>query len=227
MAFSLRCLSRSVTRTQCINQTINHSFNHSIKHTRTFATISVDQLRAGNLIELNGKTFTVESSSVNMRGRAHTTYTLELRDNETGTKNPTRMRPSDKVELIQIEIDQMQFLYADDHILHVMNPTTFEQIEIPIAAVSEELRPFLQDGMNLRCNRNKGTYVYIQLPDRVACEVAEASGKSGGTRDINDNTGREAKLTNGAKIKVPNHIQTGDKIWVRTDILEYHSVIRD
>jgi translation elongation factor P/translation initiation factor 5A len=58
----------------------------------------VSDLRYGNVIEYEGRKWVVLDTEVHMRGRSHTTYTLELKDNQSGSKKAIKVRAEDKMD---------------------------------------------------------------------------------------------------------------------------------
>ena len=182
----------------------------------------VDELRAGNLFEHGNKVYRVESHEVHMRGRAHTTITLECRD-EAGNKQSLRLRPSDKVELVQLDTEELTYLYRDESTLHLMHPTTFEPVELPIDTLPAQLRPLLADNSTVKCTKRGSDYLSIALPDKVSGVVARADGsRSGSMRGLNDMKGRVVVLDNGVEVSdCPNSVEVGDVIVVDTQTLRF------
>ena len=181
----------------------------------------VDQLRAGSLFEHGNKVFRVLSHEVHMRGRAHTTITLECRD-EAGNKQSLRLRPSDKVELVQLDTEELTYLYRDESTLHLMHPTTFESVELPVSTLSPEQLPFLADNTTVKCTKRGGEYLSIALPDKVAGRVVRADGAKSGMKGLNDMKGRVVVLENGAEVSdCPNSVEVGDVIVVNTQTFRF------
>ena len=186
------------------------------------AQTHVDQLRAGNLFEHNNKVFRVVTHEAHMRGRAHTTITLECRD-EAGNKQSLRLRPSDKVELVQLDTEELTYLYRDDSTLHLMHPATFEPVELPLATLSADQLPFLTDNTLVKCTKRGSDYLSITLPDKVSGRVVRAGGaKSGSMKGLNDMKGRVVELENGVEVlDCPNSVEVGDVIVVNTQTLRF------
>ena len=183
---------------------------------------TVDKLRAGSLFEQGGKILRVLTHDVHMRGRAHTTITLECKD-EAGNKQSLRLRPSDKVELVQLDTEELTYLYRDDSTLHLMHPTTFEPVELPVSTLAPEQLPLLSDNTNVRCTKRGSEYLSIALPDKVTGRVAQASGaKSGNMKGLNDMKGRVVMLENGVEVyDCPNSVEVGDTIVVHTETFRF------
>ena len=181
----------------------------------------VDELRSGNLFEHDSKVYRVVSHEAHMRGRAHTTILLECRD-EAGNKVSLRLRPADKVELVQLDTEELTFLYRDDTTLHLMHPATFDSIELPVSTLATEQLPFLTDNTSVKCTKRGNEYLGITLPEKAVCTVAKAEGHKGGGRGLNDSKGRVVVLENGVEVSdCPNSVEVGDRIVVNTQTLRF------
>ena len=191
---------------------------------RRFIQSHVDELRAGNLFEHGNKVYRVVTHEAHMRGRAHTTITLECRD-EAGNKQSLRLRPSDKVELVQLDTEDLTYLYRDESTLHLMHPTTFEPVELPLSTLTAEQLPFLTDNTNVKCTKRGNEYLSITLPDKVTGRVVRAEGqKSGSMKGLNDMKGRVVVLENGVEVNdCPNSVGVGDVIVVNTQTFSIHA----
>ena len=174
------------------------------------------------IIDHDGRMQRVTSHSTHMRGRAHTTISLELRDVATDKSTSLRLRPSDKVELVQLEAEPLTFLYKDTTTLHFMHPTTYETIELPLSTVDTNLLPFLTDNSTLRCTRRGPTWLGVDIPLKVTVKVVKTEGRQGATKGINDGDGRRGLLDNGVWIDgLPNSVEAGDDIVVNTVSLTF------
>ena len=156
-----------------------------------------------------------------MRGRAHTTITLECRD-DSGNKTSLRLRPSDKVELVQLDTEELTYLYRDSTTLHLMHPTTYESVELPITTLSEDQLPFLTDNTLVKVTKKGAEYLGVTLPEKAQGRVATADGAKGGKVGLNDAKGRQVTLENGVEVyDCPNSVDVGDLIVVNTQTLRF------
>jgi len=188
-----------------------------VQFVRWFALTHVDQLRSGHIVDHEGKLCRVLAHETHMRGRAHTTITLELKDLTSGKNSSVRLRPSDKLEQVQLESEVLTYLYRDATSVHLMHPETFEAIDLPLSSLSSQLLPFLVDNSTVRCTKRGSDYLDIALPDKVRGKVVKAEGRTGGMKGLNDTGGRRVQLENGVWIgDVPNNVEEGDVIVVNT-----------
>lgn len=71
----------------------------------------------------------------------------------------------------------------------------------------------LSEGSSTGLVRDGDAIVKINVPEKVVCTVESTSSSRG---KVNDAGGKDAKLTNGLTITVPNHIEPGQHIIVST-----------
>jgi elongation factor P len=172
---------------------------------------TADELRVGNLIEYEGKQYTIAGFDVHMRGRAHTTISFDLRDIASGVKMPVRWRPTDKIEVLQMEYKMMLYLYAGDSLLHFMDTETFEQVELPQDIITPTTLALLNENQKYRVSLLNNQVVSIHVPEKSNYQVK---------RRISD---KVVLLENGLELTAPEYIQAGDWVKVSTQHLAFNS----
>lgn len=173
----------------------------------------------------NGTTFLYENTPYKVLKYFHQkiargggTIKLTLRNLKTGEKQEKVFNSSVKVEEIATVKKPMQFLYKDGETATFMDPDTFEQKEIPISAIEEEI-PYLKEGQNADIIFWNNEALSIDIPPKVTLRVEQTDpGVKGNSAT---NIYKPATLDNGMSIKVPLFIKTGDKIRVDTRVDEY------
>ena len=105
-------------------------------------------IRAGQVIEHEGRRWTVLKQQIITPGKGGAFIQVEMRDLKTGNKTNERWRTADTVERLQTEQNEYTYSYTDGDNLVLMNPVTFEQVMIPVELLGEQL-PFLQDNMEV------------------------------------------------------------------------------
>ena len=227
----LHCLSVAFPLRRPSRSSLSHSPSSSpllpLPPPRRYIQTHVDELRTGMIIDHDGRMHRVQSHSTHMRGRAHTTISLELKDVTSNKSTSLRLRPSDKVEQVQLDAEELTFLYRDAATLYFMHPTTFEPIEMPADTVDEQLRPFLTDNSSLRCTRRGAQWLGVDIPPKVQGRVVKTEGRHGGAKGLNNDTeGRRGLLENGVWIEgLPNSVDVGDEVVVNTTSLTFASKV--
>ncbi len=150
------------------------------------------------------------------RGMAH--YKLKLKNLSTGRVIPITIKSVVKMEELEVNYKNLQFLYADDTTLYFMDPDTYEQLELSKDSVGDMLY-YMKAGDKYTVGVHNGKIIYIKPPAQVTLEVTEtAPAVKGNTAQ---NATKEAVLETGAKIQVPLFIKVGDKIKVNPETNEY------
>ena len=127
---------------------------------------------------------------------------------------------SEKLEEVQVDKREMNYLYDEGDKAIFMNNDTYEQIEIPKAMIQRELQ-FIVMGNNVQIRTYEGEILGVILPDKVTLRVAETP--MGDKGNSQTNTQKEATLETGLVIRVPMFINTGDLVVVNTETAKYDS----
>ncbi|MCB9983967.1 MAG: elongation factor P [Rhodospirillales bacterium] len=171
-------------------------------------------LRSGNVIDYNGKLWVVVKNDIQQPGKGASVAQVEMRDIRTGNKDNVRFRTQETVERVRLEQDDYQYLYEEGGDFIFMHQETFEQIHISRDLVGYPAA-FLQEGMIVEIETFEGEPLSVQLPDTVTLEIVEAEPVIKGQTATTSY--KPAILTNGEKVMVPPHIESGTRIVVKTE----------
>jgi len=170
-------------------------------------------IRAGNVIEQDGKLWVVLKSEIFQPGKGASVVQVEMRDVRAGTKTNVRYRTQETVEKAELYDTDYQFLFAEGDTLTFMDQETFEQLPVPRDIVGDPA-VYLQEGMICQISTHEGSPLSVKLPDSVIVTVAEADPVVKGQTAASSY--KPAVLDNGARVLVPPHIEVGTKIVVKT-----------
>jgi elongation factor P len=101
-----------------------------------------------------------------------------------------------------------------------MDAETFDQIQLPMTAVEDELR-FMRENDTVQLLEVDGRPTTLQLPAAVELSVSET--EPGVKGDTVSNVTKPATLETGAVVQVPLFVNTGDTIRVDTRESRYIS----
>ena len=175
-------------------------------------------IRAGQVIEHEGRRWTVLKQQIITPGKGGAFIQVEMRDLRSGNKTNERWRTADTVERLMTDQKEYTYSYTDGINLVLMDPETFEQAMIPVALMGDSA-PFLQDNMQVTVDLVEGDAVAVHLPPSVVLEVVEADPVVRGQTAASSY--KPAKLSNGVKTSVPPFVETGEKVVVRTEDASY------
>ncbi|MXV34958.1 MULTISPECIES: elongation factor P [unclassified Saccharibacter] len=181
-------------------------------------------IRAGQVIEHNGRRWSVLKQQILTPGKGGAFIQVEMRDIKTGNKSNERWRTADTVERLITEDRDYIYSYMDGDNIVLMDPETFEQTMLPKDILGDQL-PFLQDNMEVGIKLVEGDPVGATIPSQVTLEVAEADPVVKG--QTASSSYKPAKLSNGVKVMVPPFVAAGERIVVRTDDASYVERAKD
>ncbi len=177
-----------------------------------------NQMRPGQVIEYEGRRWTVLKIAIITPGKGGAFIQVEMRDIKTGTKKDDRWRTADTVERLTTEDKEFTYSYADGENLVLMDPETFEQTIVPSAILGDRMA-FLEENMTVMVRLIEGDPVAMELPAQVTLTVAEADPVVKG--QTASSSYKPAVLDNGVRVMVPPHIASGTRIVVDTASGEY------
>ncbi len=184
-------------------------------------TISTNQLKNGNHIEVDGTVFKVlEFQHVNP-GKGAAFVRTKLRRTSDGNVIDKTFRAGEKFRSVRTEVRRMQYLYADGEDAHFMDSESFEQLTVPQASIADDLQWTKEnDAVELLYIDNQPSA--LQLASAVDLEVTQTEpGLRGDT--ASGGGSKPATLETGATIQVPLFLEVGDRVRVDTRSGKYVS----
>ena len=182
------------------------------------AKISGSEIRPGMVIEYQDMLWAVVKTTTVKPGKGPAYNQAELKNAIDGRKLNNRFGTDDRVEQVELEKRDFQFLYRQGEALVFMNSDTYEQLELPEDFVGERAA-FLQDGMTVTLQMHGERPIGIKLPDYVTLEIVEADPVVKGQTAASSY--KAAKLENGLRVMVPPFITAGEKVIVDTNEVAY------
>lgn len=179
--------------------------------------ISVTELRAGTIFELEGQIYKVLSYEHIKTGRGSANIRVKVKNVRTGAVIEKSFINGARVNDLFITKLDLQYLYKDQDNAYFMNPTTYEQISIPLQAMEDHV--YLKEGQNFSVSFLENEPLSLNLPPKMELTVTETGPNLKGNSATN--IYKDAILENGLKTRVPLFIKTGDKIRVDTRTGEY------
>ena len=168
-------------------------------------------IRAGNVIEVDGKMWRVVKHNIVSPGKGGAFNQIEIRDVRTGTKSNMKFRSDETCELLRVEEKELQYLFKDGEQFTFMDNQSFEQITISEEMIGEPAA-FLTDSMVVSVQFIEGTPVGVELPTTTICTIVEADAVVKGQTAASSY--KPALLDNGVKVGVPPFVAAGERIVV-------------
>lgn len=171
--------------------------------------VNANQLRKGNVVEINNKLFAVMTAQNIQPGKGTPVTQLDLRDLATGLKISERYRTTESVERVFIENREFTFLFAEGDTLTFMDVENYEQLPVPRDVVGDSA-VYLQDGMKVDIALYDGKAVSVEMPQTVILDIADTEPAVKGQTAASSY--KPAILSNGVRIMVPPFVGVGTRI---------------
>ncbi|XP_065017017.1 uncharacterized protein LOC135643676 isoform X3 [Musa acuminata AAA Group] len=146
-------------------------------------------------------------------GRGGATIQVELRDVDTGNKITERFRTDEALERVFVEDKSFTYLYQEGEFVMLMEPNTFEQIEVQ-KEMFGKASAYLKEDMTVRLQYYDGKLMSASVPHRVTCKVVEAQPNIKGLTAAPQY--KRVVLDNGLTVHAPPFVETGEEIIINT-----------
>jgi elongation factor P len=177
-------------------------------------TISTNQFKNGNHIEVDGTVFKILEFQHVKPGKGGAFVRTKLRRAADGAVIDRTFRAGEKFRSIRTEARKMQFLYADGTDAHFMDEQSFEQIALPESGVGEALK-WIRPSESVDLLYIDEEPSDVQLAASVELEVTHTEpGVRGDT--ASGGGSKPATLETGAVVNVPLFVNIGDRVKVDT-----------
>ena len=181
--------------------------------------IDGNQIKVGNILEINSKLWRVLKTQHTQPGKGGAYLQVEMKEIREGTKMNERFSSSESVERAIIDEKLCQYLYSENNKFVFMDNSNYEQIEIGNDIISKDQSKFLIENNNINLQFYEGTVVGLELPDYVILKVQETEAVVKGQTAASSY--KPAILSGGIKTSDPPFISTEDYIVVSTSDSSY------
>jgi elongation factor P len=186
--------------------------------------INVTDLRAGATFLQEGKPYIVLKYEHKKVGRGNAVIKTQVKNLKTGSIEEKGFTSGGKVEEISTVRRQLQYLYKDGLLAYFMDPKNFEQIEILLPVIADQI-VYVKEGESINVLFWENEALSVDLPPNVVMTVAQTDpGVKGNSAT---NIFKSGRLENGLTVKIPLFINTGEKIRVDTRTGEYIERAKD
>lgn len=188
------------------------------------ASLQPTNLKKGVLVQIDGKPYRVVDYNQKVMGRGGSIVNVKLKNVIDGNVIPKTFKGQERIESAEVSNQTVQYLYTDGTNYFFMDPSTFEQFELP-ADVVEGNEGYLKEGEELNLQFFDGRVINVELPKNVYLTVTYAEDVVKG--DTTSSVLKDATLETGLVVKVPAFIKVGDVISVDTATNEYRERKKD
>jgi elongation factor P len=180
--------------------------------------ISSNDFKTGLTIMIDGKLWQIVEFLHVKPGKGAAFVRSKLRSVETGQVLEKTFRAGEKVESAHLEKNEMQFLYTDGDNYTFMNTSTFDQVEIPKAAIGDQVK-YLKENLNVYVLFHGTKVIGVDFPPNVELKIVETPPSEKGNTAAGST--KPATLETGAVVQVPFFVENGTTIRVDTRTNQY------
>lgn len=180
--------------------------------------VLASELKSGMTFVDEGKLLRVLEASHHKPGKGNTVMRMKLRDVRTGATFDTTFRPVDKFDQAILETRDVQYLYQQDDMAVFMDSENYEQYELPIDVIKEELKYILEND-TLKIQFFGEEVIGLTLPTTVVLTVIETQPSIKGATVTG--SGKPATMETGLVVNVPDFVDVGQKIEINTQTGDY------
>ncbi len=175
--------------------------------------ISTSDFRKGSTkILWNNEPWVVVDYQLVKPGKGGTYLRTRLKNLLTGRILEETFRSAEKFDEPDLEYNQMQFLYSDEH-YHFMDQDSYEQYAFNADQV-ESAKKYLKDGIVYNVLKFQGNPIAVEPPTFLILEVKETI--PGVKGDTAQGGSKPATLETGLVVQVPLFIAEGHKVKIDT-----------
>jgi elongation factor P len=182
--------------------------------------ISTNEFKNGMHISLDGIVYRIVDFQHVKPGKGGAFVRTKLKALSSGAVVDKTFRAGEKMPRVRTEVTNVSYLYNDGSDVVLMDSETFEQINLPIDTLEDELR-FMRENDSVQLLLVDGKPSAVQLPASVELEVTDT--EPGVRGDTVSNVTKPATLETGAVVQVPMFVNIGEKIKVDTREARYIS----
>ncbi len=182
--------------------------------------ISINQLKNGMAIKLDGELYTVLEFHPIKPGKGAAFVRTRLKNMRMKTVIDRTFKSSDKLEDVFIETKKIRYLYRSGEMYYFMDQETYEEMPFSKEDIVEAI-DFLKDDMEITVSLCEGKVVDVAPPIFVELKVEYT--EPGLKGDTARSGTKQARLETGMTIQVPLFVETGDIVKMDTRIRGYVS----
>ncbi|MBN8709545.1 MAG: elongation factor P [Verrucomicrobia bacterium 61-8] len=172
-----------------------------------------NDLRKGMAIRYNNNPAIVLEVQHRTPGNLRAFVQVIIRYINTGKSADVRFSSTEKVDLVDVNRQELEFSYADPQGYHFINPDDYETITLQPDLVSE-VKNYLVENLKVEVLSIEGRPAQVEIPSSVVLKVTESA--EGVRGDSANNVQKPATLETGLVVQVPLFIKEGELIKIDT-----------
>jgi len=175
-------------------------------------------IRNGLIMNMDGQYWSVQEFLHVKPGKGGAFVRTKIKNLQTGQAKDLTFRSGEKITEVRVVRQPFQFLYRQGDVYHMMDRTSYEQIELSGPLV-EDASDYLIENMEIEILMDGDKPLTLELPNFVEMTVKDAD--PGIRGDTAQGGSKSATLESGLVVQVPLFIEVGDRVRVDTRTGKY------
>jgi elongation factor P len=175
-------------------------------------------IRNGLIMNMDGQYWAVQEFLHVKPGKGGAFIRTKIKNLLTGQVKDQTFRSGEKIVEVRVVRQPFQYLYRSGDLYHMMDKTTFEQIELSGSLV-DDAQHYLKENMDVNILLDGEKPLTLELPNFVDLTVSQA--EPGIRGDTAQGGSKSATLESGLVVQVPLFINEGDMVRVDTRTGKY------
>ena len=180
--------------------------------------IDTGDLRRGVTLEVGGTIYQLLEFQHIKIGRGSAQVRMKLRDIKGGHTIERTVQAGERFPRANLEKREVQYLYMEDSLYHVMDTESYEQFPVSRAQIDEAL-PYIVENATFELVFHQDEPIGVELPNTVTLRITETAPSFRG--DTATAGTKPATLETGLVVNVPMFVESGASIVVDTRTSAY------
>ncbi|MCF7762935.1 MAG: elongation factor P [Verrucomicrobia bacterium] len=179
---------------------------------------TANDIRKGMAINYNGDVSVVLDTQHRTPGNLRAFVQASIRSLRTGKSSDVRFSSTEKIEVIPMSNQKMEFSYKDGEDFVFSDPDTYETVTLN-AEVVGDAKNFIVENAQVTITFVSDKAVQVEVPSSVVLTVTDAP--EGIRGDSANNVQKTITVETGISLQAPLFIKTGEKIKIDTRTGKY------
>lgn len=184
------------------------------------SSVTTNDIRVGMKVEVEKEPYLIISNEFVKPGKGQAFNRIKMKNMVNGRVIERTYKSGEKLDLADIEENQMRFLYKEPDGAIFMDDKTFDQVTISNELIGNN-QQWLMEEVLYQVIFYKGAVIEVIPPTFLEMKIVETS--PGVRGDTSGRVLKPATTDTGAKVQVPIFVEEGEKIKVDTRTGEYVS----
>jgi elongation factor P len=176
-------------------------------------------IKKGAVIRHKDDLFVVTDFQFVNPGKGTAFTKTKMKSISTGRSVEITYKSGESVDVVQVQRQNMQYLYESSGMYSFMNKDTYETVEVDSDVIGDSTK-FLKEGLEVIAIMHEDAVVAVDLPKKIQYTVTQAPPAVKGDT-ASGNVTKEVVLENDLKVQAPIFIKEGEVILINTDSGDY------